>query len=233
MARKPSSKLDEVLDPQGKLPFEGPAGKMEGPPPVKLPIGSLEGMEFLLRELGWLQSRAQTIKAEAKLQLAAVATNAAGRLWTTIDGEKVAFADREAALKEAAEEFCKTHRKKLLQGDLKSRQLTHGAFGWEKERAKVVALERPGKGPGEWMTALIKLVKAAWAKLPGLAGKSAAFLSFKPTVNRTKLKEAALAGDVGGDELKQLGFRLIRGDDEVFFVRAAGVTLSATEEPEE
>lgn len=230
MGRKPKSKLDEVLDRQQHLFDDAPADLT--PPQVNLPIGSLESLDWLLRELGWIVNRKAEVKARASAETQAVKERAAAMLWVDVAGERVGLDDRERQLREAAEEFCRKHRRSLLVGELKSRQLSHGEFGWEQSRPKVVPLERPGKGPGEWFDALLKLLKAAWAKLPGLPGKSAAFLTIKPTVNRTKLKEAALAGTVDGDDLKLLGFRLLPAGD-AFFVRPAGVTLSASEEPSE
>lgn len=229
-ASKAPSRLDDVLSGQGQLEFDAPPnppGPRGQPPAIKFPIGSLEGLEHALREMGWMAAAQKKFKAALDSRVSTETDAYLARLVIFVDGSPVTFKDRLEAIELEAEKFCREHRKNLLDGQGKSRELNHGTFGWRKKAAAVVALDRPGPGPGKWFDKLVALLEKVWRKLPGLPGRSAAWMSPKPAVNRTKLKEAFEKDQVTSAELKQMGFRYVPESDE-FFLTASSQELDST-----
>lgn len=225
--------LEEVLSGQGQLPFGEARGPLKPgqPPPVKFPIGSLEGLEYALRELAWMKATEERLAAQHDKDVSARKDAMLQKLVIVVgpEGQTQTFDDRRAAIKAEAQKYCTFYRRRLLEKGAKSRKLNHGWFGWHESKPVVVELERPGKGPGNWLDTLCKLLMKAWAALPGLYGRAARFMKPKPTILKGELLKAFQEKQITPAELRQLGYRY-RKPVDVFILEAFTQELESTSE---
>jgi hypothetical protein len=221
--------LKDLLSGQQKLPFDDANGARPAQPPAtKLPIGSLAGLEAALAELAWMDARQKSSRAKLDADTIALTDRyAAGLVIYVAKGDPVKFDDRRAALEESAEEFCVANRRALLQDGLKSRDVNHGRFGWRNTKPAIVTLKNPGNSVAAWWDKLVDVLLELLAQCAGLPGKSAAFISPKPTVNRTKLLEAYEAGRITRAELARLGYKPLPAG-EAFFLEPVASCLESS-----
>ena len=222
------SQLDDTLDGVQSLPFDAPSGAGQ-PPTVKLPIGSLDGVECALREWAWINATETAINARADKRVAAERQAAAEKMQLLIGAEHVPFADRRKALIAAIEEFVTPNREALIEEGKKSRELNHGTIGFRQRKATLAAVEggEPA-GNAKILDGIIRFCLAALEKFTLFSAGCIHFVTIQCKFDRTAILKAAQAKQVTAAELRRVGFTVRPAEDE-FFAEPKALAVSSPE----
>lgn len=182
-----------------------------------------------LREMGALDATKAQVKRDLDQAIAAAKDEARKKLLTdTADGQ-LPLDDWRARLETAVAAYCEKNRAKLLDGDAKSRKLTHGAIGWRMGQDSIEALE------GELDTVVEEFREKVLPKLietlDGLKihGVSASlFLQVDAAFNLSGLLQAIDQKRVSPAEVAKLGLQ-VRPAEDRFYCTPAKHTVAAAE----
>ena len=192
--------------------------------PAEPVCGSLSDVARAGRELAWLDSREETIDAAHSQKLALLAQQTERAKQLEVDGQAMTFAARRAALETAAAKWCHKHRRTILEGDTKSRELTHCVVGWSSSPLGVGYAE--GCDAKTAAKKLDKLVDAksglrgflsrALAKFQVGSAGVAELVSIKVSISVSQALAALKAGKVTSKDLKKLDLVEVPPADHFF-----------------
>jgi hypothetical protein len=106
-------------------------------------IENLEALDLAAVEKRRVECAIEHETTQLEIEINRLKAEAAARLQVDL-GKGIApipFADWLAAIDKEAERFCDKNRRKLLQGDLKSREINHCEFGWANQPPGIAPLD--------------------------------------------------------------------------------------------
>lgn len=183
-------------------------------------IESTEELDAALAVLGELDALVAVANANLDQAIAAVRTEHEANFQATLDsGEQLPISELRENLVGCIERYCEKHRKRLLTGDKKSLDLSHGVIGWRKKRDAVVDLVQSEEEKGKGLLAKAhKLMLAALAAIKLMLGKVTVASCMKVDLkwDRAQLLKAFNDKQITKAALAKQGLKVERGEDEFY-----------------
>lgn len=234
MAKRKAARLADAasqqtleFDPADPADRAGPDATHDSPRLGLEPVIRSEAeLDESLRVRGFLDSWTKAVEAKAQERIAQVREELRELLYVTVDGQRVAIADRLDALQAAEEAYCTAYRDTLLDGDKKCRELTHGVIGWNivpggwtfknSEAASCAKLDKA-------YDLIAKATRAVLHKL-GLP-----FVVFRLGISKKALAQAVKDKKTNRTQLRKWGI-VKRADRDKFYARPHLVKVSCDRE---
>lgn len=212
MASAPTSAA--VSAPRNSASSRAPSRTLSPPGAIR----SLQEADSSLRELGELDAREASLKAEFDQFTAAAKQRYIEKLFVVVDREPIAIADRRKDLLKMLEAFADESRGEILEGDAKSRELNHGTIGWRKSAPCLAPATKKGLAGGnkEQLEKILGFIAERVEKFKLFAAGTFRFLRIKVEFDKTALLKAIQAEEIDRAELRSAGFLLDEGDDQFF-----------------
>jgi hypothetical protein len=203
--------------------------------PPAVACTSLDDADALFREWADLLST----EAQAKLDKAAATKRATDQFKLALflefppDGDspggKVSFADRCLQYESAIRAYAEKHRDQILLDKLKSRKLNYGELGWKEAPDSIGTYAGvPKEGNAAVLEELSSHLRKSLASYEGLPPALLDCLSIDVAWSRDAIAAALKLEKVTRDDLRSIGFKLEKGEDE-FFARPAKTSGASLE----
>lgn len=176
-------------------------------------IESVDDLAAVLRWLGWLKVRGDSIKARSEAQVALAREFAARDMHVEVDGLRLTFAEWRQKLEAAAGRFLKDHADQVFDGKKRSREFPAGTASLTARKPTIALKE--GVKADEIVERLAKRVKSAIDQLlekAGLTGR----LKVSFGLDLDGFKRLHKAGQISGRDLPK-GLTITKAEDRPGF----------------
>lgn len=203
--------------------------------PANPKVNSDQELNEALHEIGYLTAVEAEHKAELKRRVEELTDEYQNRLSVGIGSEKktVPIAEHVNKLNQAIEKYCSKNRGKLLEGDKKSREFSHGTVGWREGKDRIDFCEGYSSSKVEKLVdttvagGVLKKIRKLLESLH-FVGTRAVSLVCEPKLafSKTNTLKAYKDGKLKDEHLDAIGVCFVAGDEQ-FYIKPNDVALQS------